>query len=86
MAMNQTLMTLNQLAAEVNAWLDCAKVAEDQVRASEISAGNILAEAKEQVRAGEAGRISWAKWARENLKVPTAMRTSALHSRGHPIQ
>ena len=67
--MNHTLMSLHQLATEVNAWLDCAKAAEGQACASRISAGKTLAEAKDRVRAGEPGHRSWAKWARENVKV-----------------
>lgn len=67
--MHQTLMSLHQLAAEVNSWLDCAKAAEGQACASRISAGKTLAEAKDRVRAGEPGHRSWAKWARENVKV-----------------
>src|SRR5215510_3814533 len=67
--MNQPLMTLHQLAIEVNAWLDCAAAAEGQACASRISAGKTLAEAKDRVRAGEPGYSSWAKWVRENVKV-----------------
>jgi hypothetical protein len=69
-AVNQTLRTLDQLATEVNAWLDCAKAAEDQACASRISAGKMLAEAKDRVHTGEPGHKSWSRWIRQRIKVP----------------
>jgi hypothetical protein len=60
--------SLEQLATEANARLDRAKVAEDRAKDLRISAGQILAEAKDRVRAGEPGHTNWAKWVRENIK------------------
>jgi len=66
-AMSESLIPLEQLATEANVWLDRAKVAEDLARDLRISAGEILAEAKDRVRAGEPGHTNWARWVRENI-------------------
>jgi hypothetical protein len=66
--MSQRLIPLEQLATKANAWLDRAKVAEDRARDLRILAGEILAEAKDRVRAGEPGHTNWARWVRENIK------------------
>ncbi len=66
--MSESLIPLEQLATEANVWLDRAKVAEDLARDLRISAGEILAEAKDRVRAGEPGHTNWARWVRENIK------------------
>ena len=52
-AMSNNLIPLEQLASEANAWLYRAKIAEDRSRDLWISAGEILAEAKDRVGAGE---------------------------------
>src|SRR6266853_1559809 len=63
-----TDLPLEQVATKANAWLDRAKVAEDRARDLRILAGEILAEAKDRVRAGEPGHTNWARWVRENIK------------------
>jgi hypothetical protein len=65
--MDRTGTLLPNLAAAANSWLDCAKVADDRARHARVSAGKVLAEAKERVRAGEPGHTNWAKWVRENV-------------------
>jgi hypothetical protein len=62
------LTPLQQLAREANARLDRAKVAEGRARDLRISAGEVLAQAKDRVRAGEPGHTNWARWVRENIK------------------
>jgi hypothetical protein len=66
--MSESPIRLEQLAIEANAWLDRAKVAEDGACDLRISAGELLAEAKDRVRAGEPGHSNWPKWVRENIK------------------
>ena len=65
--MDRTGTLLPNLAAAANSWLDCAKVADDRARHARVSAGKVLAEARERVRAGEPGHTNWAKWLRENI-------------------
>ena len=65
--MNTTLIPLRNLASEANAWLECAQVADDRARDARLAAGNVLAKARERVRAGEPGHRNWAKWVRENI-------------------
>jgi len=67
--MSESLIPLEQLAAEANVWLDRAKAAEG-ARVLWISAGKRLAEAKDRVCAGELGDTNWARWVRENIKHP----------------
>jgi hypothetical protein len=69
-AKSESLIPLEQLATEANVWLDRAKVAKDSARDLRISAGEILAEAKDRVGRGEPGHKNWARWVRENIKHP----------------
>ena len=66
--MSENLIPLQQLAREANARLDRARVAEDRARDLRISAGELLAQAKDRVRTGEPGHTNWARWVRENIK------------------
>ena len=66
--MSENLIPLQQIAREANARLDRARVAEDRARDLRISAGELLAQAKDRVRAGEPGHTNWARWVRENIK------------------
>lgn len=67
-ATSERLIPLKQLAAEANVWLDRAKAAKDRARDLRISAGEILAEAKDRVQLGEPGHSNWARWVRDNIK------------------
>jgi hypothetical protein len=67
--MSESLIPLEQLAAEANVWLDRAKAAEG-ARVLWISAGKRLAEAKDRVCAGELDDANWPRWVRENIKHP----------------
>ena len=67
-AKSESLIPLEQLATEANFWLDRAKLAKDRARDLRVSAGEILAEAKDRVGRGEPGHENWARWVRENIK------------------